>query len=40
MRHRYATPTNAALIALAIRLQWIVLTMECTDRQATFPQNQ
>jgi len=31
MRHRYTTPTNAALIALAIRLQWIALSIECTD---------
>ena len=39
MRHRYTTPTNEALIALAIRLQWIAVAIECTDLRgnATLP---
>ena len=28
MRDRYATPTNEALIALAIRLQWIFVAID------------
>lgn len=31
MRTRYAAPTNEALIALAVRLQWITLLIECAD---------
>ena len=31
MRDRYTTPTNEALIALAVRLQWIAVTIECED---------
>ena len=35
MRLRYTAPTNEALIALAVRLQWIAVTIDCT--QSTFP---
>jgi hypothetical protein len=31
MRTRYTAHTNEALIALAIRLQWISLDIECSD---------
>lgn len=31
MRYRYTAPTNEALIALAVRLQWITLAVECPD---------
>ena len=30
MRTRYTTPTNESLIALAVRLQWIVLAIDCS----------
>lgn len=33
MRHRYTAPTNEALVALAVRLQWIVLAIECAEQQ-------
>lgn len=29
MRDRYSAPTNEALIALAVRLQWISLAIDC-----------
>ena len=29
MRDRYTAPTNEALIALAVRLQWITLAVDC-----------
>jgi hypothetical protein len=31
MHDRYTAPTNEALIALAVRLQWITLAIECAD---------
>lgn len=31
MRALYTAATNQALIALAIRLQWITLAIECTE---------
>ena len=39
MRARYTTPTNEALIALAVRLQWINVAIECTDPKDTGAQN-
>jgi len=36
MRDRYTTPTNEALIALAIRLQWIAVAIE-VDQDKPFP---
>jgi len=30
MRLRYTAPTNEALIAIAVRLQWIALTIDCS----------
>ena len=33
MRDRYTTPTNECLIALAVRLQWIAVAIECLDAQ-------
>jgi len=38
MRHRYTTPTNAALMALATRLQWIAVAIDCTDPQDNTPE--
>lgn len=35
MRNRYTAPTNETLIALAIRLQWISIAIECEDELAT-----
>ena len=32
MRDRYATQTNEALVALAVRLQWITLAIDCVER--------
>ncbi|HTS06145.1 MAG TPA: hypothetical protein VMP68_11230 [Candidatus Eisenbacteria bacterium] len=32
MRARYTAPTNEALIAIAVRLGWIALTIDCPDR--------
>ena len=32
MRNRYTAPTNEALVALAVRLQWITLAIECAER--------
>lgn len=29
MRTRYTAPTNEALVALAVRLQWITLAIDC-----------
>ncbi len=29
MRTRYTTPTNEALIAIAVRLQWIAVSIDC-----------
>jgi hypothetical protein len=37
MRHRYITPTNEALMALATRLQWIALAVDCTDPRTPRP---
>lgn len=34
-RDRYTTPTNEALIALAVHLQWIALTRDCNDSKDT-----
>ncbi len=31
MRARYTAPTNESLIALAVRLQWISLAIDCTE---------
>lgn len=31
MRLRYSAATNEALIALAVRLQWIALAIECSE---------
>jgi len=31
MRTRYAAPTNEALVALAVRLQWITIAIECFE---------
>jgi len=31
MRARYTTPTNEALIALAIHLQWVSLVIDCAN---------
>jgi DNA-binding CsgD family transcriptional regulator len=31
MRDRYTAPSNEALVALAIRLQWIALEIDCTQ---------
>jgi len=31
MRDRYTAATNTALVALAIRLEWIALRIECED---------
>ncbi len=31
MRERYTAPTNEALIALAVRLQWVSLAIDCAD---------
>ena len=39
MRDRYTTPTNEALIALAVRLQSITLAIDCTDPKDTNAQN-
>ena len=33
MRNRYTAPTNESLIALAVRLQWIALSIECGEGQ-------
>lgn len=30
MRDRYTAPTNEALTALAVRLQWIAVAIDCT----------
>jgi len=38
MRDRYTTPTNEALIALAIRLQWIAVAIEI-QQDAPFRKN-
>jgi len=35
MRNRYTAPNNEALVALAIRLQWIALQIECEDSKDT-----
>ena len=34
MRSRYTAPTNEALIALAVRLQWITLSINCAEYNA------
>lgn len=31
MRNRYTAPTNESLIALAVRLQWISVAIECSE---------
>jgi DNA-binding CsgD family transcriptional regulator len=31
MRDRYTAPTNECLIALAVRLQWIALAIDCSE---------
>ena len=31
MRTRYTAPTNEALIALAVRLQWITVAIDCSQ---------
>jgi DNA-binding CsgD family transcriptional regulator len=31
MRNRYTAPTNESLVALAVRLQWITLAVECAE---------
>ncbi len=31
MRDRYTAPTNESLIALAVRLQWIVIAIDCVE---------
>jgi len=31
MRLRYEAPTNESLIAIAVRLQWIALAIDCAD---------
>jgi len=31
MRARYPAPTNESLIAIAVRLGWIALTIDCAD---------
>jgi DNA-binding CsgD family transcriptional regulator len=31
MRNRYAAPTNESLIAVAVRLQWITLSIHCSE---------
>jgi DNA-binding CsgD family transcriptional regulator len=31
MRHRYTAPTNEALIALAVHLQWIAIAIDCVE---------
>jgi len=33
-RFGYAAPTNEALIALALHLQWITLRIDCTDESS------
>jgi hypothetical protein len=33
MRSRYTAPTNEALIALAVRLQWITLVIQCAEEE-------
>jgi DNA-binding CsgD family transcriptional regulator len=35
IRARYTAPTLAALVALAIRLEWIALAIECTGPKDT-----
>jgi DNA-binding CsgD family transcriptional regulator len=35
MRARYTVPTLTALVALAIRLEWIALAIECTGPKDT-----
>lgn len=37
MRDRYTTPTNEALIALAIRLQWIAVAIDIQQPTADSP---
>lgn len=32
MRDRYTSPTNEALVALAVRLQWISVAIDCADQ--------
>lgn len=33
MRGRYTARTNEALVALAIRLQWVKLAIDCDERE-------
>ncbi|HEV2395650.1 MAG TPA: LuxR C-terminal-related transcriptional regulator [Candidatus Sulfotelmatobacter sp.] len=33
MRERYTAPTNVALVALAVRLQWIALAIDCAGSE-------